>query len=475
LLAAAGADRTKLISGSSALEIARENGHESCAAVLENTSSNKVSTSGLKVGSRVRLVGLVAQPEMNGSPGVVVGIDPARGRYQVELEEGVGGGEDEAATTQTKKPFALKRDNLVLAGASATDEAVATASMVSKLKATVCAWCGAADGSSRSSSGTTAVKFGDEGTQSHTAAAAAAPVGVVVLKTCGKCKVDRVPLPAKYCSPECAKHHWKKAPPGGGGNATWSGPDGNGGGHKAWHVWRSEREGNLNQGLAATAVQCDNGGDSSTYDGLVQQGKAVLMGDRKLAVKLLRRAITMNPATPDAYSVLATALQVERSYAEAAKVMQLALEREAPGTERWGRFTTQLVHMLASGDGKYTRPRPECMQVPGLAPPWFTNFGKQLEMAKRCTEAAPNDSLSWHWRASVHAMAGPKSADAAMCWRRGAEAALLTNNGLGDHNFRQMGITNFARTYQNWADEAESGVGEGPWPGGVWRDDLMPY
>ena len=180
----------------------------------------------------------------------------------------------------------------------------------------------------------------------------------------------------------------------------------------------------------------------------------------------------MDPAPADAYSMLAMALHLERSYAEAAKVMQLALERFAPGTEPWGRFTVQLVHMLASGNGKYTRPRPECTQVPGLAPPWLTNFGKQLEMAKRCTEAAPDNVMCWHWRASVHAMAGPKSAEAAMCWRRAADVVLSGANSSIDG---LPHMADFAGRCRGWADEAESGVGEGPWPGGVWRDDLMPY
>lgn len=58
----------------------------------------------MRRGSDVRLRGLQSRPEANGRSGVVLGFDPAKGRYSVELEAS-GGGDKEA--------LALKRENLV--------------------------------------------------------------------------------------------------------------------------------------------------------------------------------------------------------------------------------------------------------------------------------------------------------------------------------------------------------------------------
>jgi hypothetical protein len=107
-----------------------------------------------------------------------------------------------------------------------------------------------------------------------------------------------------------------------------------------------------------------------------------------------------------------------------------------------------------------------------LAPPWFTSFDKQLEMAKRCTEAAPDMVPCWHWCASVHAMVGPKSAEAAMCWRRAAEIECRRElSGGANHGLPH--IPGAAARFRGWAGEAESGVGKGPFSAGVWRDDLQ--
>jgi len=58
----------------------------------------------MRRGSAVRLLGLKSRPEANGRSGVLLGFDPAKGRYSVELE--ADGGSD-------KEALALKRENLV--------------------------------------------------------------------------------------------------------------------------------------------------------------------------------------------------------------------------------------------------------------------------------------------------------------------------------------------------------------------------
>ena len=396
LLLQAGADTSAFYNGETALQIATKNSHAACVELL--TSSSRGSAT-FDVGQQVQIVGLVGSSELNGTMAVVRGFLPEKGRYSVELlsKEGM--------------VVALKPANL------ATGAGVVAATLGAlKEAAKRCACCGGTSGT-----------------------------GGGALKMCGQCKQEGVATPLVYCGTDCARKDWRAS-------------------HKDWHSERAQRASGIEKAMAKHVAELKRSEDtadidSDDYDVLLAAGNEAIMtaNGLKMAVKQYKKAIKLNSTLPQAYCSLATVLQMEREFGAAATTLQEGLMRLEPDTEQWGHYTGQLVHILAQVVGKWVCPRPETrLQQPA----WFVDFSSQLEMAKRCTKAAPGDSLLWSWRASLHAFREPISSDASRCWKRAASAAAQPGSTYS--------CPSRVDKYLEWAREAEAGE-NGPYPGGGWE------
>ena len=78
--------------------------HEATAAAASASTTTASASASMPIGTRVKLCGLTAKPELNEQWGIVVGFKARSGseRVKVELEDGRG-------------PFSLKAENLHVA------------------------------------------------------------------------------------------------------------------------------------------------------------------------------------------------------------------------------------------------------------------------------------------------------------------------------------------------------------------------
>ena len=244
-------------------------------------------------------------------------------------------------------------------------------------------------------------------------------------RMCGMCKERGTPLPAYYCSKDCAKQHWTTE-------------------HKAWHA--AEK---TNLDYEAENTHAPTGMDTRSeitrlvatpsedkYTSLTRRGlEAILVKlDSRQGKKLLRKAIELQPDNPRAYHLLGIAYERSGLCSRAAMHFITAMELFETGT----RFHEESMWAVsaACAFGSLHRvvtsspmdpPAPGC-HVVGLArfavkfpdqdmpyltakPAWFTDEKQLLLTAERAVAAKPDNPNALHMRSLAYELRQEPSVD----------------------------------------------------------------
>jgi len=186
------------------------------------------------------------------------------------------------------------------------------------------------------------------------------------LRRCGRCHERKVATPVYYCSQACQKNDWKE--------------------HKKWHKMLEEEQERLTATRMSThkeqeqieATLCtDLSLSEDEYDVLLLAAYSHgQQGNHRHAIKLLRRAIDLEPEKHAAYGLAGCMCANSADHVGAAQFFRQAMECSSDDGERCnaaGSLIDQLRH-------------PACMGVP--KPVWWTDEGL-LELTARMVAPLP--------------------------------------------------------------------------------------